>query len=253
MKRALVTGATSGIGRAFAQRLARDGCDLILVARSRSALEEFASELESSSGVSVETLACDLGVGSQLAQVERKLADTTDLDLLVNNAGFLTQGDFGELDRDREEELVRVMGIAVMRLTHAVIGGMRARGSGAVLNVSSRAAFGPAKRTATYSATKAFVNSLTVALASELAGTGVRVHAVCPGNVRTEIFERAGRPVPTEAIEPEAVVDHALAELARGAVVSVPGERSRDRWLRRNLPQRLLTKCAAVFRRLSGL
>ena len=224
---ALVTGASSGIGEAFTRRLARDGHDLVIVARSAAALEGLAGELRRGNGVAVECLAADLTVSAELARVEARVRATPGFDLVINNAGFGSAGVFAEQAIDREEEQIRLNSIAPMRLTHAALASMLPRGRGAIINVSSLAGMGPYPFTATYGATKAFLNSLTEALAEELRGSGVRVQALCPGFTRTRFQERAGvdpETVPRFAwMTPEAVVDASLDALARGDVICVPG------------------------------
>jgi short-subunit dehydrogenase len=224
---ALVTGASSGIGEAFARRLARDAHDLVLVARNQAALEALASELRREGGAAVEVLVADLASGAGLRRVEERVRAGPPLDLLVNNAGFGSAGPFAEREIEREEEQIRLNAIALTRLTHAALGAMLPRGSGAVINVSSLAGMGPYPFTATYGATKAFVNSLTEALAEELRGSGIRLQVLCPGFTRTRFQERAGvdpDTVPRFAwMTPEAVVDASLAALARGELVCVPG------------------------------
>ena len=224
---ALVTGASSGIGEAFVRRLARDGHDLVVVARSAGALEALALELRRASGAGVECLAADLTVASELGRVEARVRAQPGFDLVINNAGFGSAGAFSEQDVDREEEQIRLNVVALVRLTHAALACMLPRGRGAIINVSSLAGMGPYPFTATYGATKAFLNSLTEALAEELRGSGVRVQALCPGFTRTRFQERAGvdpETVPRFAwMTPEAVVDASLDALARGDVICVPG------------------------------
>ena len=225
--RALVTGASSGIGAAFARRLARDGRELILVARTLDRLEELATELRERDGHTVTVVAADLTKPAELHKVEEQVASDTALDLLVNNAGFGTIGRFATLDPDREEEEVRLNVIALQRLTRAALPGMVERKRGGIINVSSMAGLQPGPCNATYSATKAFVNSFTEALHEELRGTGVQVQALCPGFTRTEFQQRAGidtSDLPAFAwMSAEAVVDASLAGLGRGDVVLVPG------------------------------
>lgn len=224
---ALVTGASSGIGAAFARRLARDGRDLILVARSLERLEELAEQLRARHGHTVTVISADLTQPPDLRMVEERVASDAGLDLLVNNAGFGTIGEFLKLDPDREEEEVRLNVIALQRLTRAALPGMVERKRGAIINVSSMAGLQPGPCNATYSATKAFVNSFTEALHEELRGTGVQVQALCPGFTRTEFQQRAGidtSDLPSFAwMTAEAVVDASLAGLGRGDVVLVPG------------------------------
>jgi len=223
---ALVTGASTGIGAAFARRLARDDHDLIIVARGRDRLDELATTLRAEHGGDVEVLPADLTHPAELRVVEKVVADA-DLDLLVNNAGFGTVGTFAQLDPAKEEEEIRLNVIALLRLTRAALPRMIARHRGAVINVSSMAAFQPAPYNATYGATKAFVNSFTEALYEELRGTGVAVQALCPGFTRTEFQQRAGvdvSDIPSFVwMTGEAVVDASLSALRSGELICVPG------------------------------
>jgi len=222
-----VTGASSGIGAAFAEHLARERYELVIVARSRDRLEALASRLRRDHGVGVEVIVADLTRHDDLRVVATAVADDGVLELLVNNAGFGTVGPFVDLDPNREEEEIRLNIVALERLTHAALPAMIARGRGAIVNVSSMGAFQPGPYNATYSATKAYVNSFTEALHEELRGTGVRVQALCPGFTRTEFQQRARIDVssfPTFIwMSAEAVVDASLAGLERGEVVCVPG------------------------------
>jgi short-subunit dehydrogenase len=222
-----VTGASAGIGRVFAERLASKGWALRLVARRRTRLEELATRLRKQHGVRVDVLPADLTDPRGLAAVEGALERDRSLELLVNDAGMGDFGRFVERNRAREDAEVRLNVLAVTRLTHAALPGLIRRGRGAVINVSSLAAFSPCPYFASYGATKAFVNSFTEALHEELRGTGVRVQALCPGLTHTEIFEQAGADASDLPeflwMEPEAVVDESLAALERGVVVCVPG------------------------------
>src|SRR5688572_23932811 len=225
MSTALVTGATAGIGNAFVRRLARDRYDLILVSRNAERLEALAVELRTSYGVEVEVLAADLADDAGCRTVESRLADRDrPVDLLVNNAGFSVNRRFVTGDIDHEELMLRVLVRAVLRLSRAAVPGMIERHHGAVINVSSVAAFVPQ---GTYSAAKAWVTSFTQGLAGDLEGSGVRVLALCPGYTQTEFHERAGidmRRTPDWMwLDAEEVVADAFAALARGSVVCVPG------------------------------
>ncbi len=226
-RRALVTGASSGIGAAFARRLAGDGYDLVVVARNREALEDLAAECTERHAVEIDVLPADLTRPAERRLVEERLAADPGFELLVNNAGFGTAGRFAESDVEREEQEIALNVVALVRLARAALGPMAARGRGAIVNVSSLAGLGPYPYTATYGATKAFVNSFSEALAEELRGSGVRIQVLLPGFTRTEFQQRAGidaSTVPSFAwLEPEAVVDASLAGLARGEVVCIPG------------------------------
>ena len=224
---ALVTGASSGIGEAFAQRLAREKFDLVIVARTRSRLESLAKLIRDAEDVEVEVVAADLTHTADLHALEKRIRSEAPIDMLVNNAGFGTKGQFSKLDLAKEEEEIRLNVMALVRLTHAALPGMIARNRGSVINVSSMAGLQPNPYFATYGATKAFVNSFTEALYEELRGTDVRIQALCPGFTRTEFQERAG--IDTSRLPsllwmtPEAVVDASLAGLRSSEVVCVPG------------------------------
>lgn len=224
---AAITGASSGIGEAFARALARGGFDLLLVARRRPRLERLARELADTHGAAVEVLAADLTRAAPLRALETRLEGETRLELLVNSAG---RGEFGRLWESPGEALdaeLRLNALALLRLAHAALRPMVARRRGALVNVSSTAGFVPCPNYAVYGASKAFVNSLSEALHEELRGTGVRVQALCPGLTHTEIFEAAGVDVSSLPgflwMTPEAVVEASLAALERNEVICVPG------------------------------
>ena len=221
---ALVTGASSGIGREVARQLAAEGTDLVVVAHDAARLDALAAEL----AVAVEVLVADLADPAQLAAVEARVADADrPVDLVVNNAGFGTYGDLATLDVDGETREIAVNVTAVVRLTHAALGGMLARGRGAVLNVSSVAGLQATPGNATYGATKAFVASFGEAVAGELGGTGVSLTTVVPGFTRTEFAERSGiggRKIPGPAWQSaEEVAAAALGRYPRRPPVAGPG------------------------------
>lgn len=226
VRRALVTGASSGLGEAFACLLAEQGTDLLLVARRKERLDALAARLSERHSVSVQVAVADLTNEVAVANVEG-LAREVELDLLVNNAGIGSEGPFLDSDVDVQVRTLRLDVEALLRLTHAVLPGMVARGRGAVINVSSGLAFMAAPEYATYSASKAFVNSFSEAIAEELRDTGVRVQALCPGLIRTEFQQAAGVDAsrfPSFAwMEPDDVARESLAAIERGSGVYVPG------------------------------
>jgi short-subunit dehydrogenase len=225
MTTALITGGSTGLGAAFARRLAADGHDLVLVARDKERLEETAGALRAAHGVRVETLPADLTVVGERAVVEQRLADgSAPVDVLVNNAALIVRELFDKAPMDALQDEFDVNVTAVLRLTRAVLPGMIARRRGAVVNMASFAGYLPPAGFA-YAAGKAWVLSFTDTVAASLVGTGVRVIAVAPGSVKTGYHERVGLPTGRSALwlEPEAVVDRCLADLARGRVLSVPG------------------------------
>lgn len=226
--RALVTGASAGIGQELARQLAARGAGLVLVARREQQLRELADRLTRQYAVDVEVLAADLTVPEDLAMVERRVEDVDQpIDLLVNNAGFGAYGRFAELDVDRQETMVALNVTAVLRLTHAAVRAMSSRGRGGVINVASTAAFQPGPFGATYGATKGFVQSFTEALHEELRGTGVHVMSLAPGFTDTEFQQAAdvdASTMPAAArMTPAQVVEGALKAYDRGRVTHVPG------------------------------
>jgi uncharacterized protein len=225
---ALVTGASSGIGAAFARALAARGDDLVVVARDETRLEELAETLEKEHGTAVEVLAADLTAKKGMAVVEARLESAEPpIDLLVNNAGMGTYGKFAELPREAEAREVRLNVLSVVQLSHAALPGMIERGRGGIINVSSLACYQPTPLNATYGGTKAFVTSFSQALHEELRGTGVKVMVLCPGFTRTEFQERAGLDsgsVPSFLWQqPEPVVEAALRAYEHGRAVCIPG------------------------------
>ncbi|MFE9096063.1 SDR family NAD(P)-dependent oxidoreductase [Streptomyces sp. NPDC007264] len=227
MTTALITGSTAGIGAAFARRLAADGHDLVLVARDTKRLREQATELHDRHGIEAEVLTADLAGDDGIEAVVRRLSDLRNpVDLLVNNAGFGNKGRFLDVPMADELRMLKVHCEAVLRLTSAAAQAMRTRGRGGIVNVASVAAFVPR---GTYGASKAWVVQFTQGAARDLAGSGVRLMALCPGFVRTEFHERAG--MGTDNIpnwmwlDADKLVASALADLARGRTLSVPDPR----------------------------
>jgi short-subunit dehydrogenase len=223
----LVTGATAGIGLAFATHLARRGDDLVLVARDRERLESVAKELRAEYAVAVEVLPADLTVRSELATVEARLADPArPIDLLVNNAGFGLKERFLVNDVEAEQAMLDVLVTAVLRLSHAALGPMVERGHGGIINVSSVAAFLPR---GTYGAAKAWVNKFSEWAAHEYRDRGVTVTALCPGFTKTEFHERMGvkRGTGFMWLGVDMLVEKALSDFDKGRVYSIPGAQYR--------------------------
>jgi short-subunit dehydrogenase len=227
---ALVTGASSGIGAALADRLAHDGYDVVLVARRRERLEALARRLEGSAGVSAEVLPADLTDPDQLLAVEERLAVGNGIDLLVNNAGFGGYGPFAELEPDFGDRLIGVHVRAPMRLTRAAIPGMITRGRGAIVNIASLLALsGPLhvrmSGRATYAGAKAFLLTFTQSLAQELEGTGVHAMVCLPGMVETEFHgvRRGDAPAPPNLMSAPDVAQAIVAGLELGEIICVPG------------------------------
>ena len=191
--RALVTGASSGIGTRFAERLAADGADLVLVARRADALEALAERLRAAHGVTVDVLPTDLGEPDAVPALVKRLDEAgLVVDVLVNNAGFGQHTDVADADPARLVAMVTLNCTALVDLTARLVPGMVERRRGGVLNVASTAAFQPLPHMATYGASKAFVLSFTEALWAETRGTGVHVTALCPGATATEFFDVSG-------------------------------------------------------------
>lgn len=229
MGRALITGASAGIGEEFARRLAEDGRDLVLVARNGERLASLAREFHERHGVDVEVLTADLRDRAALATVEDRLRDATrPVDVLVNNAGFGVRQRFTRSDIDDEQAMIDVMVTAVMRLTHAALPGMLERGHGGVVVVSSVAGW---LTGSTYNAAKAWATTFAESMANQVHGSGVHVTALCPGFVHTEFHDRAQMDMSSVSewmwLSPQQVVDQCLRDLAAGRTVSVPGAQYR--------------------------
>ena len=225
MPTAVITGATAGLGRGFADAFARRGFDLVLVARDEQRLGEAAAELEGAFGVHCEAFAADLAERAQVDQLAARVSDPRrPIHALVNNAGFGLRSPFTRTGVEDEQRLLDVMVTAVMRLTHAALPAMVERDSGMVINVSSMASWFPG---GTYSAAKSWTTVFSESLSVGLQGTGVRVTAVCPGFIRTEFHERAGMDMSQTPdwmwLDVPAVVDQAFKDLARGRAISVAG------------------------------
>lgn len=229
MSTALITGATAGLGRAFAEALAAEGHHLILVARTGDRLDALATELASEHGVASEVLLADLSRPESRGAVEHRLQDAdAPVDILVNCAGFGINHRFIGGSLEDEQQMLDVLVTAPMRLSHAALPGMVKRGKGAILNVSSVASW---TTSGTYSAAKAYLTTFTEGLAKELADTGVTATAVCPGLTHTEFHERADMDLSKVPefmwLNADQVVDQALKDAKKGRTISVAGNQYR--------------------------
>jgi uncharacterized protein len=226
---AIVTGASSGIGEAYADRLAADGYDLVVVARRRDRLGELAARLTGEHGVAVEVVEADLADAGQLRALCARAAELP-VDVLVNNAALGLYRPFAELEPAEAEMLVDLDVLAPVALTRAVLPGMVERGEGVVITIASLLAFSGAwegphlPQRAVYASSKSFLVTFTQILANELRDSGVRVQVVCPGVVRTEFHSRQGMDLSSvPRMEPDDVVRASMLDLERGQVVSIPG------------------------------
>ena len=225
---ALITGASSGIGAAFARKLAALGYDLALVARRADRLAALAQELQQAHAVHVEVLPADLTDANDLAAVAGRLAKLPALALLINNAGFGGEGRFAQSDISLQMDMIRLHVAASVSLTHAALPGMIARGRGGVINVASLAGFVALPGAVNYGATKAYLIAFSRALQLELIRTGVRVQALCPGFIHTEFHARGSDGLSARLrkfmwMSAETVVEASLRGLARGQTVCIPG------------------------------
>lgn len=224
---AVVTGASAGIGAVFARALARQGYNLLLIARRADRLQQIADELQAAYRVKVEILSADLGDPDDLERAAARLAEIQDLDLLVNNAGFGTGGNFATLDLPPELQMIRLHVTASVRLIHAALPGMIRRHQGGIINVASIAGLLPMPGNATYGATKSYLIFFTGSLNAELAGTGVRVQALCPGFTLSEFHDvvQMDRSVIPSFLwcRAEDVVAESLQGLREGREVVIPG------------------------------
>jgi short-subunit dehydrogenase len=224
---ALITGATAGLGAAFARQLAAEGNDLVLVARDEGRLATAKLDLETAYKIDVETLPADLAsADGRDAVAARIAADEHPVDLLVNNAGISLYRAFGKTDVADEDRMLDINVRAVMHLAHAAVGAMRRRRTGTILNVASVSGFVPRPEAVTYGAGKAYVIAFTEALSTSLAGTGVTATAVCPGFVHTEFHDRAKVDMSYLPdwmwLDAGKVVSEGLADARKGKVISVP-------------------------------
>lgn len=223
---AVITGASTGIGAIFADRLARQGYNLVIVARNRAKLDALASQITQETGRTVQVVAADLSDRADLARVETLLRSDASVTLLVNNAGIGATARLLEADVDKMEALIGLNVTALMRLTYAVAAGFVARGGGTIINISSITAVAPELMNGVYGGSKAFVLAFSQSLRHELADKGVRVQAVLPGATATDLWELSGTPIkylPQGIVmDAAAMVDASLAGLALGEFATLP-------------------------------
>ena len=226
-KYTLITGASSGIGEAFARRLAAEKHNLVLVARSEEKLRKLCEELSSNHGVDCRHFAVDLlEYEADLALFEETEKNGLEIDWLINNAGFGSSGDFAKLDLERELEIIDLNISALVALTHRYLQRMRERKSGTIINVSSAAGFQPIPFMATYAASKAFVSSFSEAIAEENRPFGIQILALCPGSTKTNFFEASNieRPIQVKGQQTvEDVVETAMKAVAKNKTKVVSG------------------------------
>jgi uncharacterized protein len=250
---AVVTGASAGIGKEFCERLARRGYDLIVVARDGNRLEALRQDLEPRHGIAVEVFPADLTIDTDVSLVAERLTRSAGLTLLVNNAGFGTRGALADASPALQEAMLRLHVVAPMRLTQAALPVLLRNGRGAIVNVSSMASFIYSPGNVNYCASKAYLTNFSEGLAAELAGTGIRVQALCPGFTHTEFHGRmqldaATLPPPWMWTSAGKVVETSLRRLERGGgVICVPGLRNKlIVLLLRLIPRRLIGRLARL-------
>ena len=223
---ALITGASTGIGAVYADRLAKRGYDLVLVARNQDKLNEVAQQIQASSGRKVETLQADLTAPEDVKRVADRLATDTSIAALVNNAGVAALGKLVESDPDFVDQMIQLNVTALTRLALAAAPAFSARGNGLIINIGSVVSFLPEQFNGSYSGTKAYVLNFSTALKGELEDKGVKVQVVLPGATATPIWEKAGVPIhalPAEIVmSAEDMVDASLAGLDQGEFVTIP-------------------------------
>ena len=232
LRTALITGASSGIGATYADRLARRGHDLVLVARDRDRMERLARDLRAETGVSIDVLPADLTESRELARIEARLREDRRIGLLINNAGAALAGGFANPDLDAQDRLIRLNVTAVTRLAGAVTPRFLAEGSGAIVNIASVVALAPEMFPGIYAATKSFVLTFSQGLQAELGPRGLYVQAVLPAATRTEIWERSGRNVDDipGVMEVGELVDAALVGFDRRETITIPPLPDIDQW-----------------------
>lgn len=249
-KTALITGASSGIGQEFAYALAQKGMNLVLVARSEKKLQQLASEIHNQYGVNVEVISADLSAEKAgLYVYEQTQKKHLTVDMLINNAGFSTNGKFETISLMQDHQQVMLNVVSIVDLTHAFISNMLAKGEGAIINVGSTASFYPLAFQAVYAASKAFVLSFSEALWAEYRSRGIKVLALCPGATDTDFFNTMGRDVKLKKDSPQEVVRIGLSALEHNRHYVIPGLKNNieSGLLPRLLPRSLVAKLVGVL------
>jgi uncharacterized protein len=243
---ALITGASRGIGAVYADRLAKRGYDLILVARGDAPLKGLAARLSSGTGRYVTPIVADLNDKADLSKVEARLKDDPSITMLVNNAGTASVAPLLNADIQRMEDMIALNITALTRLTYATAPAFVARGAGTIINVASVVGIDPEALNGVYGASKAYVLALSHSLQHELADKGIRIQAVLPGATATDLWEIAGLPwqklPPSIVMSTEDMVDAALAGLDQGELVTIPSLHEGDDWTRFEAARRAISK-----------
>jgi len=243
---AVVTGASSGIGAVYADRLAKRGYNLILVARNEARLKSLSARLTSETGRSIKVLPGDLSNKAELAKVEATLRDDPSIIMLVNNAGTASVAPLLNADVNKMDDMIALNITALTRRTYAVAPAFVARGAGTIINIGSVVGISPEALNGVYGASKAYVLALSHSLQHELAGKGIRVQAVLPGATATDVWEIAGLPwqklPPSIVMSVEDMVDAALAGLDQGELVTIPGLHDGDEWTRFEAARRAISQ-----------
>jgi uncharacterized protein len=243
---AVITGASSGIGAVYADRLAKRGYDLILVARNEARLKSLSERLTSETGRSVKALRADLNNKAELAKVEATLRDDPSITMLVNNAGAASVAPLLKADIEKMEDIIALNITALTRLTYAAAPAFVARGAGTIINIGSVVGISPETLNGVYGASKAYVLAFSHSLQHELVDKGIRIQAVVPGATATDLWENAGLPwqklPPSIVMQVEDMVDAALVGLDQGELVTIPSLHDGDEWTRFEASRRAMSQ-----------
>lgn len=230
--KALVTGASSGIGAVYADRLAKRGYDLILVARDQSRLKQIAQKIQQQYGVQVEVMAVDLSKNEDVISIENRLKSDPQINLLVNNAGISVSGQFLEQDLEQIEKLISLNISALVRLSHAILQGLIPRNTGAIINLGSVVGLAPEFGLTVYGASKSFVEFFSQSLSLELKETNVYIQAVLPSATKTAIWERSGADISQmpPMMDVDQLVDAALIGFDKRETITIPVLKDENLW-----------------------